>query len=193
MYLGLLLLLIPAASASSVNDTLLWGAYRPNLYFGLRPQLPQSLMTGLMWFGTHDYASFQRQFASHHPKVLCLLNEQTDPRHACEQNDKLDSYTWTHYDARQGGVQVIKDSFNNVKLTTEFLKIAGGDHGGSWAARIKGEPIDPGIVQLLMNASIINHYTEKPSQISTVFYFGLEGLGGLEMETEEDENVRPFL
>jgi mannosyl-oligosaccharide glucosidase len=38
---------------------------------------------------------------------------------------------------------VIKDSLNNVKLTTEFLKIAGGDHGGSWAARIKGEPIDP--------------------------------------------------
>lgn len=28
-----------------------------------------------------------------------------------------------------------------------------------------------------------------PSRISTIFYFGLEGLGGLEMETDEDENV----
>ena len=66
-------------------------------------------------------------------------------RHACEQNDKLDGYTWTEYDAREGGVQVIKDTLNNVKLTTEFLKVAGGDHGGSWAARIKGEPIHQGI------------------------------------------------
>ncbi|KAJ3573199.1 hypothetical protein NP233_g2589 [Leucocoprinus birnbaumii] len=146
-----LLLLIPAVSAAAVNDTLLWGPYRPNLYFGLRPRLPQSLMTGLMWFGTQDYASLQRR---------------------CEQNDKLDSYSWTEYDTRQGGVQVIKDSHNNVKITTEFLKIAGGDHGGSWAARIKGEPIDAG----------------KISHISTIFYFGLEGMGGLEMETDEDEN-----
>lgn len=53
-------------------------------------------------------------------------------------------YTWTEYDAREGGTQVLGDSANNVKLTTEFLKIPGGDHGGSWAARIKGEPIDPG-------------------------------------------------
>ncbi|KAF5357937.1 hypothetical protein D9756_001883 [Leucocoprinus leucothites] len=149
-----LLLLIPAVSASFVNDTLLWGPYRPNLYFGLRPRLPQSLMTGLMWFGTHDYASLQHA------------------RHTCEQNDKLDTYTWTEYDTRQGGVQVIEDSFNNVKITTQFLKIAGGDHGGSWATRIKGEPID----------------SEKLSQVSTIFYFGLEGMGGLEMETEENES-----
>lgn len=66
-------------------------------------------------------------------------------RHACDQGDKLDSYTWTEFDTREGGVQVIKDSLNNVKLTTEFLKVAGGDHGGSWATRIKGEPIDQGI------------------------------------------------
>jgi len=31
---------------------------------------------------------------------------------------------------------------------------------------------------------------EKLSQISTIFYFGLEGIGGLEMEIEEDENVQ---
>ncbi len=65
-------------------------------------------------------------------------------RHACDQGDKLDSYTWTEYDTREGGVQVLKDSANNVQITTEFLKVAGGDHGGSWGARIKGEPIDKG-------------------------------------------------
>jgi mannosyl-oligosaccharide glucosidase len=48
----------------SVNDTqaLLWGPYRPNLYFGLRPRLPQSLMTGLIWFGTQNYQSISRQY-----------------------------------------------------------------------------------------------------------------------------------
>jgi mannosyl-oligosaccharide glucosidase len=65
-----------------------------------------------------------------------------ETRHACDQGDNLDSYTWTEYDTREGGVQVIKDSANNVKITTEFLKVAGGDHGGSWGARIKGEPLD---------------------------------------------------
>ena len=26
-----------------------WGPYRPNLYFGVRPQLPNSFLMGLMW------------------------------------------------------------------------------------------------------------------------------------------------
>jgi mannosyl-oligosaccharide glucosidase len=38
---------------------------------------------------------------------------------------------------------VLKDLKNNVEITTEFLKVAGGDNGGSWAARIKGKPINP--------------------------------------------------
>ncbi|KAF6764909.1 glycoside hydrolase [Ephemerocybe angulata] len=156
MQLRLLLLipLLPAALAQTAsNETLLWGAYRPNLYFGLRPRIPQSLMTGLMWFGTQDYQSFSKT------------------RHTCEQNE-LDSYTWTEFDAREGGVQVLKDGLNNVKITTELLKVAGGENGGSWAARIKGEPLRP----------------DAPSRISTIFYLGLEGIGGLEMETDEDDN-----
>ncbi|KAK7466923.1 Processing alpha glucosidase I [Stygiomarasmius scandens] len=150
----LVLGLASVVSSSSLNDTLLWGPYRPNLYFGLRPRLPQSLMTGLMWFGTNDYNSASRV------------------RHACDQGDQLQSYTWTTYDAREGGVQVIKDGLNNIEITTEFLKVAGGDHGGSWAARIKGKPL---------NAAY-------PSRSSMIFYFGLEGLGGLDMETDEEEN-----
>jgi mannosyl-oligosaccharide glucosidase len=58
-FLWLLLPLLPLAYSSPANSTenLLWGAYRPNLYFGLRPRLPQSLMTGLIWFGTQNYQS----------------------------------------------------------------------------------------------------------------------------------------
>lgn len=66
-------------------------------------------------------------------------------RHACDQGDGLKSYTWTKYDVREGGVQVIEDDTNNVRLTTEFFKVPGGKHGGSWAARVKGEPLDIGM------------------------------------------------
>ncbi|KAJ7632404.1 glycoside hydrolase [Roridomyces roridus] len=148
------LLLLPLVAGHDTNNTLLWGPYRPNLYFGLRPRIPQSLMTGLMWFGTHNYQSIGRT------------------RHACDQGDGITSYTWTEYDTREGGVQVIIDGPNNVKITTEFLKVAGGDHGGSWAARIKGEPVNP----------------DFPSRPSLIFYFGLEGLGGVDMDTDEEEN-----
>ncbi|KAH9053836.1 glycoside hydrolase [Lactarius vividus] len=154
--LWLLLTFVPSATPYSFNDTnsLLWGTYRPNLYFGLRPRIPQSLMTGLVWFGTQDYQSFSKA------------------RHACDQGDGLDGYTWTQFDPREGGIQVVKDPHNNVQVTTELLKVAGGEHGGSWAARIKGEPIFEG----------------QPSRTSFVFYAGLEGMGGLELETDEDEN-----
>ena len=42
------------------NESLLWGTYRPNLYFGTRPRLPESLLTGLMWFGTEELSSIER-------------------------------------------------------------------------------------------------------------------------------------
>lgn len=37
------------------NDTLLWGPYRPNLYFGVRPRIPKSIMTGLLWGQVEDF------------------------------------------------------------------------------------------------------------------------------------------
>lgn len=37
-----------------------WSTYRPNLYFGLRPRLPESLLTGLLWFGIQDLQSLGR-------------------------------------------------------------------------------------------------------------------------------------
>lgn len=42
------------------NQSLLWGPYRPNLYFGVRPRIPKSLMTGLMWGKVDTYADFQQ-------------------------------------------------------------------------------------------------------------------------------------
>lgn len=49
-------------------------------------------------------------------------------------------YGWDEYDTRTGGIQHIHDAGNKIDITAEFVKIPGGGHGGSWAARIKGEP-----------------------------------------------------
>ncbi|KZS99305.1 glycoside hydrolase [Sistotremastrum niveocremeum HHB9708] len=153
--LFLLLTLFIFVEANDEPDTsLIWGTYRPGLYFGLRPRFPESLLSGLMWFGVHDYQSFLKT------------------RHACDQDDGLESYTWTHYDPREGGVQVLKDGKNNLQLTIEWLKIPGGEHGGSWAARVKGEPMND----------------DLPSRISMLWYLGMEGLGSVDLDNDEEED-----
>ncbi|KAM7218218.1 glycoside hydrolase [Rhypophila decipiens] len=104
------------------NQSLLWGPYRPNLYFGVRPRIPKSLMAGLMWGKVDTFADFQNSV-----------------RYTCEQNEGMKGYGWDEFDTRRGGVQSIHDIENGIDLTTSFVKIPGGAHGGSWAARIKGE------------------------------------------------------
>ena len=49
----------------SLNQSLLWGPYRPNLYFGVRPRIPKSLMGGLMWAKVDSYQDVQ------HSKFIC--------------------------------------------------------------------------------------------------------------------------
>ena len=87
-------------------------------------------------------------------------------------------------------MQVLKDKKNNVKITTEFLKLAGGDHGGSWAARIKGVPLNrctSNYKQTIL--PLLTSNQAALSRTSMIFYLGLEGLGGLDMETPEDDHV----
>ncbi|KAH8908683.1 glycoside hydrolase family 63 protein [Coniochaeta sp. PMI_546] len=104
------------------NQSLLWGPYRPNLYFGIRPRIPKSLMTGLMWGKIETYTDYQNNI-----------------RYTCEQNEGMQGYGWDEYDTRKGGVQSIHDKENKIDITTSFVKIPGGAHGGSWGARIKGQ------------------------------------------------------
>ena len=37
------------------NQSLLWGPYKPNLYFGVRPRVTKGLWTGLMWGGVNTF------------------------------------------------------------------------------------------------------------------------------------------
>jgi Glycosyl hydrolase family 63 N-terminal domain len=45
--------------ARNANQSLLWGPYRPNLYFGVRPRIPKSLMGGLMWSKVENFQDVQ--------------------------------------------------------------------------------------------------------------------------------------
>ena len=37
------------------DQSLFWGPYKPNLYFGVRPRVPQGLWTGLIWGGVNTF------------------------------------------------------------------------------------------------------------------------------------------
>ncbi|MCJ1420778.1 Processing alpha glucosidase I [Xylographa parallela] len=111
-----------AGAAKTSNESLLWGPYRPNLYFGVKPRIPLSLSTGLLWAKVDDY------------------HVQENFRHTCEQNEGMAGYGWDEYDVRHGGRQIIHDAGNKLDLTTEFVKFPGGQNGGSWGLRVKGTP-----------------------------------------------------
>lgn len=61
-------------NAKVSNDSLLWGPYRPNLYFGVRPRIPKSLMTGLIWAKVDSFQGVQNSmwslFWENNPKRL---------------------------------------------------------------------------------------------------------------------------
>ena len=81
-------------------------------------------------------------------------------------------YGWDEYDVRQGGRQTIHDAGNKIDLTTEFVKVPGGKHGGSWGVRVKGTPRE-----------------DAPAHLMTtvIFYGSMEGFGSLEIENEPDD------
>jgi hypothetical protein len=45
--------------ARASNQSLLWGPYRPNVYFGVKPRVPDSFFAGLMWAGVNSFKTFQ--------------------------------------------------------------------------------------------------------------------------------------
>lgn len=75
---------------------------------------------------------------------------------------------------RSGGRQTIHDPANHIDITTEFIKFPGGEHGGSWGARIKGT--------LREDAA--------PNLRTTVLWYNtLEGLGSLEVAGADQEET----
>lgn len=50
---------VPLSAEDTPAQSLLWGPYRPNLYFGVRPRVPNSLLAGLLWSRVDNYANVQ--------------------------------------------------------------------------------------------------------------------------------------
>src|SRR5262249_25346682 len=114
--------------------TLFWGTYRPNLYFGARPRLPHSVLTGLMWFTLEDYKGLQRacRMMVLHPgrqPWAATDGVGADIRHTCEHSDNLQRYGYLKHDGRYFGMQELADGGVRYTLRTEFVKHPGGEHG----------------------------------------------------------------
>lgn len=45
------------------NESLVWGPFRPNLYFGVRPRIPKSLISGLLWTNVDNFQNAQTSMA----------------------------------------------------------------------------------------------------------------------------------
>lgn len=59
-------------------------------------------------------------------------------RHTCEQGDGVGPYGWEFHDGLSFGRQHISDGA--LRLTTEFVKRPGGQHGGDWSWRVTVQP-----------------------------------------------------
>lgn len=103
------------------SDSLKWGPYRSNLYLGIRPRIPDSFMSGLMWFPTNTFEDVKFS------------------QHECKQNDDMVKFAWDRYDPRFGGREIITDKDSNLTLTIEFVK---SEDGENWGLKIKGETLN---------------------------------------------------
>lgn len=147
------------------NDSLLWGPYRSNLYFGIRSRLPKSVATGLLWSRVEDFSTVQNQI-----------------RYTCEQHEGMDGYGWDAYDPRVGGVQVVHDKGHGLDLETSFVKFDEGR--GGWGARIKGTPREDAEPQMGSQGG--------PHEMKTAIWFSVnvEGLGSMEaLDAEANEEL----
>ncbi|XP_006629249.2 mannosyl-oligosaccharide glucosidase [Lepisosteus oculatus] len=141
------------STSAAVAPDRFWGSYRPQVYFGMKTRSPRSIVTGLMWM---------RQFGG----------ADVSLRHTCEQGDRLQSYGWTMHDGVHFGIQEVRDS--DFTLTTEFVKRAGGEHGGDWTWRVTAK-----------QQSSAAH----APVISLLFYVAADSQGSLQAHVEEKNRL----
>ncbi|CAA7050834.1 unnamed protein product, partial [Microthlaspi erraticum] len=100
------------------KESLYWGTYRPQVYFGVRARTPQSLVAGLMWLGEKDG------------------NGKHVMRHFCENSDDLKSFGWREHNGIDFGRQELLEQ--DMILETSFVQSKEGSlgYGGDWSVRI---------------------------------------------------------
>lgn len=65
-----------AEAEGEVPPWQMWGPYRPNLYFGVRPQIPETFLMGLMWASGE---SRDEILESTYPRPTLSLSDDTFP------------------------------------------------------------------------------------------------------------------
>eukprot|EP01064_Diplonema_japonicum_P025788 TRINITY_DN37212_c0_g1_i1.p1 TRINITY_DN37212_c0_g1~~TRINITY_DN37212_c0_g1_i1.p1 ORF type:complete len:719 (+),score=155.68 TRINITY_DN37212_c0_g1_i1:35-2191(+) len=98
-----------ASGETTWNDTMLWGSYRPQNYFGLRTREEQSFLIGLGW----GVPGHMRSTA---------------------EDDNTINFGWQRHDGVRFGIQEIIDKKHQVTLETSFIKSS----PTQWTARVKG-------------------------------------------------------
>lgn len=130
-------------SNSLNNASWLWGPYRPNLYLGIRPQIPESLSMGIMWSNADDLSKIDKGMLPRSPckSATSSLTYHPSPglRHACDADDGIAGYGWTFYDARTGGSQTVNDTKNHVDIITDFVKSMDPE-SQEWQLRVRSFP-----------------------------------------------------
>lgn len=107
-------------TTGDLTDTsLLWGPYRSALYFGIRPRIDRSLLSGLMWFNVDNF------------------DNPGNIRHFYESNHDMGMANWVSFDPRVGGRQIIKDNECHIDIVIDFVKTKDGN---SWGVKIKAKP-----------------------------------------------------
>lgn len=101
------------------HDSLLWGPYNSGRYLGIRPRIPESLLSGLMWFNVDSQLGVGQA------------------RDFYEQGDNMARANWVQFDPRLGGRQVIHDNDCHINITIDFVK---SENGRNWAVKIKLVP-----------------------------------------------------
>lgn len=104
------------------KESLQWGPYRSNLYLGIRPRIPDSFLSGLIWFPADKFDGMRVS------------------RHECNQHDNIKTFGWKRYDPRIGGREIIVDGDIKLNITADFVKT---DDGKSWALKIRGKAENP--------------------------------------------------
>ena len=126
------------------DDSLFWGQYRPNLLFGMRPNVPESLINGLSWFNS------------------ATINGITKVRHETENIPEIKKLAHSAYDVRLGGRQIIQDQGNALTLLTDLVK---SEDGLAWELRITGKQHKDSIQSIIFYTGIEGHETKSDSSI----------------------------
>ncbi|CAI8033803.1 Mannosyl-oligosaccharide glucosidase [Geodia barretti] len=153
----------------SVYLTRLWGTYRSNVYFGIRPRVPRSLLAGIMWYSNDG-------------------SGRMEIRHSCQHGDDLRQYGWIRHDGTSYGQQRIVD--HEMMLETEFLTMANTSLGETWSARIRGKPLSQ---RPILTSLIVYLFNEGKGEMAYRTSGGQRSLEEVYGHTPEFRQFRLYL